>query len=69
MTAIDKKIEKLEEKKSLLENYKKGVMQQIFSQKICFKDDDGNDYPNWEEKKIGRRKSWGMFLRLLEEMC
>jgi type I restriction enzyme S subunit len=53
LTAIDKRIEKLEEKKSLLENYKKGVMQQIFSQKIRFKDDGGNYYPDWEEKKLG----------------
>lgn len=53
LTTIDKRIEKLEEKKSLLENYKKGVMQKIFNQKIRFKDDDGNNYPDWEEKKLG----------------
>jgi type I restriction enzyme S subunit len=52
LTAIDKRIAKLEERKSLLESYKKGVMQKIFSQKIHFKDDDGNDYPDWEEKKL-----------------
>jgi len=28
-------------------------MQQLFSQKIRFKDDDGNDFPNWEEKRLG----------------
>jgi len=28
-------------------------MQKIFSQEIRFKDDDGNDYPDWEEKRLG----------------
>ena len=29
------------------------VMQRIFSQKLRFKDSEGNDYPEWEEKKLG----------------
>lgn len=53
LTCVDKRIEKLEEKKSLIENYKKGIMQQIFNQKIRFKDNNGNNYPDWEEKKLG----------------
>ncbi|MDD4236599.1 MAG: restriction endonuclease subunit S [Bacteroidales bacterium] len=52
-TSIDKKIELLKKKHSLLEQYKKGVMQKIFAQKIRFKDSDGNDYADWEEKKLG----------------
>jgi len=52
LTVIDDYIQKLTKKKVLLEQYKKGLMQQIFSQKIRFKADNGNDYQVWEIKKI-----------------
>lgn len=52
LTAVDKRIELLEKKKTLLETYKKGVMKKIFNQEIRFKDDDGNDFPDWEEKRL-----------------
>ncbi len=53
LTAIDDKQTQLKKKKSLLEQYKKGVSQKIFSQDIRFNDDDGLDFADWEEKMLG----------------
>lgn len=53
LSSIDKKINQLSKKNELLQNYKKAMMQKIFSQKHRFKKEDGSDYPKWEEKKIG----------------
>ncbi|WP_179352196.1 restriction endonuclease subunit S [Winogradskyella vidalii] len=54
LSAIDKRIKLLEEKKTKLELYKIGVMQQLFNQDIRFKDDNGKDFPDWEEKRLGK---------------
>lgn len=48
LTSIDIKISQLTEKHHLLKEYKKGVMQQIFSQQIRFKDEDGKEFPEWK---------------------
>ncbi|PTE27614.1 restriction endonuclease subunit S [Staphylococcus equorum] len=50
---LDRQIELEEQKLSLLEEQKKGYMQKIFSQKLRFKDEKGNDYPVWKIKKLG----------------
>ena len=50
---IDKKIEKQKELVELLKKYKRGLLSQIFSHKLRFKDENGNNYPEWEEKRLG----------------
>ena len=52
LTLIDKKIEKQKELVELLKKYKRGLLSQIFSQKLRFKDKNGNDYQEWEECKF-----------------
>lgn len=51
---LDRKITELKQKKSLLEQYKKGIVQKIFSQELRFKDKDGKEFPKWEKTTIGK---------------
>ena len=50
---VDDKISALQQRKELLQKYKKGVMQRIFSQQMRFKDENGQNYLAWREK-LGR---------------
>ena len=54
LSNVDKKISITEKKLNLFNEYKKGIMQKIFNQELRFKDENGNDYPEWEENKIGK---------------
>ena len=53
LSSVDKKIKQLTKNEELLQEYKKGVVQQIFNQKTRFKDDEGNKFSKWREYKLG----------------
>ena len=53
LSTIDTVIAKQKETVSAWEERKKGVMQKLFSQEVRFKADDGSEFPDWEEKKLG----------------
>lgn len=52
LSAVDEKITQLTQKHELLNQYKQGMMQKLFSQQIRFKADDGSEFGDWEIKSI-----------------
>lgn len=65
LTSVDTKIEQLTKKHKLLEEYKTGMMQKIFSQELRFhpkgtslqaqgENDDGSEFPKWKKEKLER---------------
>ena len=52
MIAINNMIKEQESSISILETYNKGLISQIFKQEIRFKDDNGNEFPDWEKVKL-----------------
>lgn len=56
LSYIDELIENNEDEINKLENYKKGLMQKLFAVNkatwLRFKDEKGNDYPDWKNKEI-----------------
>ncbi|MFT5295547.1 MAG: type I restriction enzyme S subunit [Colwellia sp.] len=51
---IDTRSSQLEDKLNLIKEYKKAVVQKVFSQELRFKDEDGNDFPQWQEKVLSQ---------------
>lgn len=49
---VDNIIEEQERKVKDLEQYKKGMMQKIFKQEVRFRDENGDNYSEWTEKKL-----------------
>jgi type I restriction enzyme S subunit len=48
LSAVDERIQQASQTHELLTQYKKGVMQKIFSQELRFKDENGEDFGAWE---------------------
>lgn len=53
LSLYDQKIENQIAKVEALETRRKGLLQQIFSQEIRFKADDGSEFPDWEPTPFG----------------
>lgn len=51
--ATDQKIDALKAKKSAVEDYKRGLMQKLFSREIRFAREDGATFPMWKEVRLG----------------
>jgi type I restriction enzyme S subunit len=72
ISSVDRKINLLKEKHTLLEQYKKGVTQKLFSQEIRFKDENGNDFTDWEKgtladlsNKVSNKNKYGIVTAVL----
>lgn len=53
LSTIDSIIVSQKEELAAWEQRKKGIMQKLFSQEVRFKADDGSEFPEWEEKRLG----------------
>ncbi len=53
LSTIDEIITTTQSELTAWEERKKGVMQKIFNREVRFKADDGSEFPEWEEKRLG----------------
>ena len=53
LSTIDDIITTTEAELTAWQERKKGVMQKIFNREVRFKADDGSEFPEWEEKRVG----------------
>lgn len=52
--SVDALLDNLRQQKTEMETYKRGMMQRLFTQQVRFKDESGNAYPKWQEKKLSQ---------------
>lgn len=52
LSAVDEKITQLTQKHQLLSQYKQSMMQNLFSQQIRFKADDGSEFEEWKTVRV-----------------
>ena len=52
LATVDKRVALLEHKVQQLEAYKRGVIQQLFSQQLRFTRPDGSHFPVWQERRL-----------------
>ena len=58
LRTVDEKLENMQRKWDLLIDYKRGVIQKIFSRQLRFKENDGTDFIDWKPKKFGDLYEW-----------
>ena len=54
LTSYDRMIDVQSQRVEAMKSRKKGLLQKIFSQEIRFKNDQGQDYPEWEKNIFGK---------------
>lgn len=59
LSTIDDIITTTEAELTAWQERKKGVMQKIFNREVRFKADDGSEFPEWEEKRLGEVCEYG----------
>ncbi|MGI2908785.1 restriction endonuclease subunit S [Tolypothrix sp. VBCCA 56010] len=52
--SVDRRLTQLRRKQELLQTYKRGVIQKLFSQQIRFTQPDGSPFSTWQEKRLGQ---------------
>ena len=50
---MDAWLNNLRQQKTAIETYKRGMMQKLFTKQVRFKDENGKEFPEWQEKKLG----------------